>query len=95
LSQEAVAVCVQTMTGINIPMAVKFHPELIISTFEYDRIPERGHVYLEKIRFDALSKLRTKLIYQVIFTSVEDRDFMLQSGMERDIEESYGRLDAL
>jgi uncharacterized protein YndB with AHSA1/START domain len=70
-------------------------PELIISTFEYDRIPERGHVYLEKIRFDALSKLRTKLIYQVIFTSVEDRDFMLQSGMERDIEESYGRLDAL
>jgi hypothetical protein len=42
-----------------------------------------------------LSKLRTKLSYQVIFTSVEDRDFMLQSGMERDIEEGYGRLDAL
>jgi uncharacterized protein YndB with AHSA1/START domain len=70
-------------------------PELIISTFEYDRFPERGHVYLEKIRFEALSNKRTKLSYQLIFTSVEDRDFMLQSGMERDIEESYGRLDAL
>jgi uncharacterized protein YndB with AHSA1/START domain len=70
-------------------------PECIVSTFEYDRFPERGHVYLEKIRFDTLTKQRTKLTYQVIFTSVEDRDFMLQSGMERDIEESYGRLEHL
>jgi uncharacterized protein YndB with AHSA1/START domain len=68
-------------------------PELIISTLNTTD-SWKGHVYLEKIRFDALSKLRTKLSYQVIFTSVEDRDFMLQSGMERDIEESYGRLDA-
>jgi uncharacterized protein YndB with AHSA1/START domain len=70
-------------------------PNFIISTFEYDRFPESGHVFLEKIRFDALSKQRTKLIYQMIFTSVEDRDFMLRSGMERDIEESYERLEEL
>jgi len=70
-------------------------PEFIISTFEYDRFPERGHVFLEKIRFDSLLKQKTKLTYQMIFTSVEDRDFMLQSGMERDIEDSYERLDEL
>lgn len=70
-------------------------PEFIISTFEYDKFPESGHVFLQKIRFDSLSKQRTKLIYQMIFTSVEDRDFMLQSGMERDIEESYERLEDL
>lgn len=70
-------------------------PEYIISTFEYDKFPESGHVFLQKIRFDALSKQRTKLNYQMIFTSVEDRDFMLQSGMERDIEESYERLEEL
>jgi uncharacterized protein YndB with AHSA1/START domain len=70
-------------------------PKFIISTFEYDRFPESGHVFLEKIRFDCLSKQKTKLTYQMIFTSVEDRDFMLHSGMERDIEESYERLDEL
>ncbi|EIA08156.1 SRPBCC domain-containing protein [Flavobacterium frigoris] len=70
-------------------------PEFIVSTFEYDRFPERGHVFLEKIRFDKLSKQRTKLTYQMTFSSIEDRDFMLQSGMERDIEESYERLDSL
>ncbi len=70
-------------------------PEFIISTFEYERFPESGHVFLEKIRFEAITKKRTKLTYQVIFTSVEDRDFMLQSGIEKDIEESYERLDEL
>lgn len=70
-------------------------PEFIISTFEYDKFPESGHVFLQKIRFDSFSKQRTKLTYQMIFTSVEDRDFMLTSGMERDIEESYERLEEL
>jgi uncharacterized protein YndB with AHSA1/START domain len=70
-------------------------PDLIVSTFEYDRFPEAGHVFLKKIKFDALPKRRTKLTYQVISFSVEDRDFMLQSGMEKDFEESYERLEAL
>ncbi|SDX67243.1 SRPBCC domain-containing protein [Flavobacterium degerlachei] len=71
------------------------NPALIISTFEYDRFPESGHVFLKRITFGALPNKRTKLTYQVISFTVFDRDFMLQSGMEKDFEESYERLDEL
>jgi uncharacterized protein YndB with AHSA1/START domain len=70
-------------------------PERIISTFEFEGLPEKGHVTLETARFEALPGDRTKLTSQSIFQTVEDRDGMLQSGMEEGVNDSYNRLDEL
>ena len=70
-------------------------PERIISTFEFEGLPETGHVVLETARFEALPGGRTKLVNQSVFQSVADRDGMLQSGMEGGVNESYERLDEL
>lgn len=70
-------------------------PERIIGTFEFEGLPEPGHVTLETARFEALPGDRTRLTIQSIFQSVEDRDGMLHSGMEGGMNESYTRLDEL
>jgi uncharacterized protein YndB with AHSA1/START domain len=70
-------------------------PERIIGTFEFEGLPEAGHVTLETARFEALPGDRTRLTIQSVFQSVEDRDGMLQSGMEGGMNESYSRLDEL
>lgn len=70
-------------------------PERIISTFEYEGLPEKGHVILDTARFEALPGNRTKLTSQSVFQTVEDRDGMLQSGMEEGVNDSYNRLDEL
>jgi uncharacterized protein YndB with AHSA1/START domain len=70
-------------------------PERIIGTFEFEGLPEKGHVVLETARFEELSGNRTKLTSQSVFQSVEDRDGMLQSGMEEGVNDSYDRLDRL
>ncbi|WP_414470438.1 SRPBCC family protein [Methanobacterium sp. ACI-7] len=70
-------------------------PERIIDTFEFEGLPESGHVILETSRFEELPSNRTKLTSQSVFQSVEDRDGMLQSGMEEGITDSYNRLDEL
>lgn len=57
-------------------------PERIIGTFEFEGLPESGHVILDTARFEALPDNRTKVTSQSVFLSVEDRDGMLQSGME-------------
>ena len=70
-------------------------PERIISTFEFEGLSEKGHVILETVRFEALTGGRTRLTGQSVFQSVEDRDGMIQAGMERGVTEGYERLDAL
>jgi uncharacterized protein YndB with AHSA1/START domain len=70
-------------------------PERIIGTFEFEGLPEQGHVTLETARFEALPGDRTKLTIQSVFQSVADRDGMLQSGMEEGMNDSYARLDEL
>jgi len=70
-------------------------PELIIDTFEYEGLPEPGHVLLETARFEPLPGNRTRLIAHSVFLSVEDRDGMLQDDMEQGMNESYERLDEL
>lgn len=70
-------------------------PKRIIGTFEFEGLPEKGHVILETARFDGLPGNRTKLISQSVFMSVADRDGMLQSGMEVGVNDSYDRLDEL
>jgi uncharacterized protein YndB with AHSA1/START domain len=70
-------------------------PERIISTFEFEGLPEAGHVLLETTKFEALPGGRTRITTQSVFQSVEDRDGMIQSGMESGAAESYERLDEL
>jgi uncharacterized protein YndB with AHSA1/START domain len=73
---------------------VKF-PERIIGTFEFDGLPESGHVILETTRFEELPGNRTRIRTQSVFQSVEDRDGMVQSGMEHGVVEGYERLDEI
>lgn len=70
-------------------------PERIIGTFEFDGLPERGHVIMGKTSFEELPGGRTRLVHQSVFFSVEDRDGMVQSGMERGVSEGYEKLDEL
>lgn len=70
-------------------------PERIIGTFEFEGLPEKGHVILQTARFVAMPGNRTKLTSQSVFQSVADRDGMLQSGMEVGVKDSYDRLDEL
>jgi uncharacterized protein YndB with AHSA1/START domain len=70
-------------------------PERIIGTFEFTGLPERGHVILGTTRFEALPNGRCRLIHQSVFQSVEDRDGMIASGMERGVNDGYEKLDSL
>jgi len=81
--------------GFNGVMHEVAAPERLIRTFEFEGLPERGHVSLETATFEALPGERTRLRVQSVFKSVADRDGMVQSGMERGVVESYERLDEL
>lgn len=70
-------------------------PERVIRTFEFEGLPERGHVSLEFATFEALENNRTRLKVQSVFKSVADRDGMIQSGMEGGMNEGFDKLDKL
>ena len=70
-------------------------PERIIRTFEFEGLPETGHVSLETATFEELPNNRTRVTSQSVFKSIEDRDGMIASGMERGVNEGYERLDDL
>jgi uncharacterized protein YndB with AHSA1/START domain len=67
--------------------------ELMIQTFEFEGLPERGHVILDTMRLESLPGNRTRITIQSVYQSVADRDGMVQSGMERGVNEGYERLD--
>ena len=67
--------------------------ELMIQTFEFEGLPERGHVVLDTMRLEELPGNRTRITIQSVYQSVEDRDGMVQSGMETGVREGYERLD--
>lgn len=70
-------------------------PERIIQTFEFEGLPEAGHVAMETTKFEALPNNRTRVVTQSVFQSVADRDGMLQSGMEQGVLDSHARLEEL
>src|SRR5438270_4097754 len=70
-------------------------PERIIDTFEFEGLPETGHVTLETMKLEALPGGRTRLTVQSVFQSVADRDGMIQSGMEAGVNDTYDRLPEL
>src|SRR6478609_6031835 len=70
-------------------------PERIIRTFEFEGLPEKGHVSLETAIFEALEGGRTRLKIQSVFKSVADRDGMIGSGMEGGMNEGFVKLEKL
>jgi hypothetical protein len=65
----------------------------ITQTFEFEGMP--GHVCLEKLTFEEIAPGRTIAHTASVYQSVEDRDGMIESGMETGVTEGYERLDAL
>jgi len=67
--------------------------EFAVQTFEFEGVPDV--VAIESITFDDLGDGRTRLRIHSVYPSVEARDGMIASGMERGMTEGYERLDAL
>jgi uncharacterized protein YndB with AHSA1/START domain len=67
--------------------------ERVVQTFEWDGMP--GHVVLESIELQDLGDGRTKIVNTSLFFTTEERDGMLNSGMEGGLNESYAALDRL
>ena len=65
-------------------------PERIVWTFEWEGLP--GHVSVQTAEFEEHDG-KTTLTATAVFSSVEDRDGMLDSGMESGAAESYDRLE--
>jgi len=65
-------------------------PKRIVWTFEWEGMP--GHVSVETLTLEEHGG-KTTVTATSVFDSVEDRDGMLQSGMESGAAESYERLD--
>ena len=70
-------------------------PERIIQTFEFEGLPERGHVTLDCMTFEKLPGNRTKVTTHSVCRSQSDRDAMMQSGMESGVNEGYEKLDEI
>ena len=68
-------------------------PERVVQTFEWDGMP--GHVALETATLEDLGDGRTRFVNTSLFMTAEDRDGMMQSGMEGGLNESYAALDRL
>ena len=67
-------------------------PERIVQTFEWEGMP--GHVIVETATLEDLGE-QTKVTTVSLFHTTEERDGMLNSGMEGGLSESHERLDEL
>jgi uncharacterized protein YndB with AHSA1/START domain len=65
----------------------------IVQTFEWDGMP--AYVIVETIEFTDLGDGRTKVLNVSLFHTTEERDGMLQSGLEEGLNQSYAALDRL
>lgn len=66
--------------------------ERVTQTFEFEGMP--GHAVLEQLKLEPEGE-GTRIRTVSAFTSVEDRDGMVNSGMEGGLTESYDRLEEL
>jgi uncharacterized protein YndB with AHSA1/START domain len=66
-------------------------PGRVVQTFEWDGMP--GYVVIETLELEDLGDGRTKLVNVSLFHTSEERDGMLESGMEEGLNESYAALD--
>jgi uncharacterized protein YndB with AHSA1/START domain len=67
-------------------------PERTVATFEFEGMP--GHVVMQTATFESLGD-KTRVVQQAVFQSVEDRDGMIASGMQKGSDDSMDRLAEL
>lgn len=67
-------------------------PDGWVQTFEFEGAP--GHVSMDTLTLEDLGR-RTRIRTHSAFQSVEDRDAMVEAGMEMGVREGYERLDEL
>jgi uncharacterized protein YndB with AHSA1/START domain len=67
-------------------------PERVVQTFEFEPIP--GHIVTDAANFEERNG-KTLVTVVSTFASKEDRDGMIESGMEAGAAESYDRLEEL
>lgn len=67
-------------------------PERMIYTFEWEGMP--SHVLLETVSLEDHNG-KTRLIDSSVFQSIEDRDGMIENGMEEGSAHSWDRLEKL
>ena len=67
-------------------------PERLVYTFEWEGMP--GHILLETVTFEERGG-KTTVTDSSVFQSVEDRDGMIQQGMEDGANETWDRLEEL
>ncbi|TSD49664.1 polyketide cyclase [Rhodococcus sp. KBS0724] len=67
--------------------------EFAIQTFEYEGFPDV--VSIESMTFEDLGNGRTRLSGHSVYPSLEARDGMIESNMERGVVEGYERLDKI
>lgn len=72
-----------------------YKPEKAIQTFEFEGLPEPGHVSMDTLILEDLGDGKTKSTTISVFQTPEDRDGMIESGMERGVIEGYERLDEI
>jgi len=68
-------------------------PEQLVYTFEFE--PLAGHITTDTITFEEQPGGKTKVTARTTFTSLEDLEGMLQSGMEGGAVESWDQLEEL
>jgi uncharacterized protein YndB with AHSA1/START domain len=67
-------------------------PDGIVQTFEFEGAP--GHVSLDRLTLEERDG-RTLVRVRSVYESVQDRDAMVENGMEHGLSEGYQRLDEL
>jgi uncharacterized protein YndB with AHSA1/START domain len=76
-------------------MARWIGPDRLTTTIETNEVRDGGHVSFEWVRIEDLGDGRSRVHANSVFMSVEDRDGMIQSGMDVGVNEGYARLDAI
>lgn len=67
--------------------------ERSVQTFDWDGMP--GYPSVTTITFEDLGDGRTRVVSSAIFFTTEERDGMLEAGMEQGMNQSYAALDEL
>jgi uncharacterized protein YndB with AHSA1/START domain len=68
-------------------------PERLVYTFEWEGLP--GHVLISTATLEDLGGTATRLRVSSLFHTSEERDGMIDAGMERGLNEGYEQLDEL
>ena len=66
---------------------------VLIQTFEWEGAPQI--VLIDMLRFEDLGDGRCRTVGHSVFPSLQARDDMITSGMERGLTEGYQQLDEL